>query len=96
MSFIDDQYGDMLMHEAILRKAVEVYVKRNTPQKIVNDAITSFHNEAVNEGSKLETISRDILKTVARTKQVSEKQKNCLVKLLVYRDDDDYGANFGF
>ena len=94
MSYADLHYEDLMIEQAMNKKAVEVYFKRYSNQKIVKDAIKSFTREAVDESSKLEQVAREILKTVARTKTLSTKQKTCLIRVLVERMDSEYEAKF--
>jgi hypothetical protein len=90
MSFADDAYEEMMIENYMISESVEEYIKIYSPQQVVNDAISSFREHEVDEEDKMETVSRDILKTIARTKRVSDKQKRCLVKMLVLRGEDGY------
>lgn len=96
MSFLDDHYEDMLIETSMISKSIEQYAKEYSPQRVVDDAISSFKEDGVDEEDSVEVFSRDILKTIARTKFVSVKQKACLVKLLVLRGEDGYEADYGF
>lgn len=94
MSYADLHYEGLMIEQAMNKKAVEVYFTRYSNQKVVNDAIRTFTRKAVDESSKLEQVARDILKTVARTKMLSTKQKTCLIRVLVNRMDNEYEAKF--
>lgn len=90
MSFSDYAYEEMMVDHYLLNEAIERCFKQYSPQKVISDSINSFRNSAVNEEKTIELVSRDILKTVARTKQVSLKQRKCLIKMLVLRSETGY------
>jgi hypothetical protein len=90
MSWLDDHYEEMEREMSILQASIEEYVNLYSAQEVVRDAIQSFKEEPVDEWDETETKARDILKTIARTKRVTDKQKYCLVKMLVYRGENGY------
>lgn len=90
MSFSDYAYEEMMVDHYVFNQTVERCFKQYSPQKVIIDSINSFRNSEVNEEKSIEVISRDILKTVARTKHVSSKQRKCLIKMLVLRGEMGY------
>ncbi|PLS19427.1 hypothetical protein CVD28_03150 [Bacillus sp. M6-12] len=90
MSALDDAYEGMMIENYMISEAIDKYVKIYSPQQVVNDAISSFREESVDEEDSIEAFSKEILKTIARIKRVSDKQKRCLIKMLVLRGEDGY------
>lgn len=95
MSYVDDCYEELMIEQAMKMEAIETYLERYTNQKVVDDVVTSFKENIVDESSKLECVSREILKTVAKTKTLSIKQKTCLVRVLVSRCAENYEVGVG-
>lgn len=59
-------------------------------QKIIDDLIHSFKEQPVDEFLDNEVLARSILHTIARLGQVTDRQKKCLVRVLVYRGEEGY------
>lgn len=90
LSYADDCYEGLMIEESVKMEAVESYIEKYSNQKVVEDALGAFKKRTVDESSKLEQMAREILKTVARMKTLSAKQKKCLVRVLVYRHHQGY------
>lgn len=90
MSALDDAYEYMMIENYMISESIDKYLKIYSPQQVVHDAINSFKEQAVDEYEEIEVVSRDILKTIARTKRVSPKQKRCLIKMMVLRGENGY------
>lgn len=90
MSFVDDVENDLIIEQGLKQSALEKYMSKYPHQYVVNSAILSFKSKPVEAENSLEEVSKNILITVARTKRVSPKQKNCLIRMLINRHEKGY------
>jgi hypothetical protein len=68
--------------------ALDTEMEHTSGQDVVNRVIKYFRENSVNTHNKLEVLCKEILTTVKRTKRLSDKQKSCLLTLLIQREDD--------
>lgn len=90
MSFVDDCEEELIIERAIFANTVETCNKIYSDNKVIWDAINSFKYVKVDESSELECMTREILKTVARLKRISDKQKMVLIRMLINRSEKGY------
>lgn len=80
MSWIDDHYDVLLMEEMDRVEATEELIEKYNSQEIVDIVIEMFKPAYIKEYGEVDDIedrekAKAILKTVARQKRVSDKQK---------------------
>ncbi|BCT30326.1 hypothetical protein [Bacillus velezensis] len=84
--FADDAYEAIQMETFEFNNLVERLMRKIPHQKVVDLSIYAFRIKPVNDEKITECLARDILKTVSRQKRLSEKQKKCLIKVLIERN----------
>ncbi|MGZ9868243.1 hypothetical protein ACU3L3_07450 [Priestia endophytica] len=90
--FADDAYEAAMQEMYLFSKALDEEMEHTSNQEVVNRMITYFKENSVDVQNKLELLCKEILITAKRTKRLTPKQKSCLLKLLLQREDysDDY------
>ncbi|WPS85651.1 hypothetical protein SMD22_00905 (plasmid) [Brevibacillus halotolerans] len=84
MSFCDDHYADMVMEKTASKEAFEIGLKERDPQVIVDSIINMFQTKTHFEGNAEK--AKAIIKTIVRTKRMSNKQKRFLYVFLLKND----------
>ncbi|MFF2532408.1 hypothetical protein ACFVS2_26200 [Brevibacillus sp. NPDC058079] len=84
MSFYDDHYADMVMEETASKEAFEIGLNENEPQAIIDAIMSMFQTKTHFKGDAEK--AQAILKTIARTGRVSDKQKRFLFVFLLKND----------
>lgn len=90
MSEIDFIENELIIEKAIFEQKVNHYIAILSPQKIVDDAINSCRNKAIHDLNELERLTKDILITISKSKNISTKQKQVLVRFLINRNTPGY------
>ncbi|MEX3713503.1 hypothetical protein ABFV99_13960 [Cytobacillus horneckiae] len=86
-----DECFEKAMQEMFLfQLAIEELTASIPDQKVVDDILSSFRTTPVDKYDKSECLARDILVTIAQRKNLSKKQKSCLIKVLVERNTSGY------
>ena len=92
----DDCYDAAMQEMFMLQDHINELVKSVSSQQVVDDILQSFREEPVDEHDESECLARDILITTARRKTLSDKQKVCLLKVLVHRLADGYECDWSY
>lgn len=85
----EDHYYERELQIEIYDK-IEHFTKIYSHQKVIKDTLQSIQQKEIDKEKSLEILTRDIVKTLSKTKYMSDKQKRCLVTMLVLRGETDY------
>lgn len=85
----EDHYYERELQIEIYDK-VEHFTKTYSQDKVMQDALQSIQRKEINKENSSELLAENILKTISKTKCMSEKQKRCLVMMLVLRGEKEY------
>lgn len=86
----DDAYEYAMQEMYQINEHIEDLVKSTDTQKVIECLTQSFEEEPVDEEDQSERLARDIMQTIQRTNRTSEKQKRCLIRVLVYRGAEGF------
>ena len=94
VSWIDDHYEDLIREEMDFQNSAQELIEDHSPQEIVDIVISMFKPAFIDQYGEIDDIddrekAKAILKTVARQKRVSEKQKKFFCYFIV-RNHPEY------
>ena len=93
MSFYSDGKEDTYYERELqmeIHDKTEHFTKVYSQDKVLQDMLRSIRQKEINKENNLELLAGNILVTISKTKQMSEKQKRCLVTMLVLRREKEY------
>jgi hypothetical protein len=94
--WIMDNYKNEVLEANAIELTIQTCLQQTTRQQVVNDSLKSFRAIAIDESCLYELNAKDVLVSVAKSKEMDYEQKRVLIRFLIERNVEGYQVDYSY